>query len=145
MWCSFPQRENPAVPGPGHVAYTLAVSGVTTASGSQEFSTLVAYTTSRPWTSPTCPLGVFLFDAQAAASLGQARAFVMDLRRLAAVPVTVDWFPRLDHRPGGGGGGVLGHLAKSQQPQYLQVAETLLTRRSEIAERLGPLWPGGRR
>lgn len=142
MWCSFPQRENPAVPGPGHVAYTLAVSGVTTASGSQEFSTLVAYTTSRPWTSPTCPLGVFLFDAQAAASLGQARAFVMDLRRLAAVPVTVDWFPRLDHRPGGG---VLGHMAKSQQRQYLQVAETLLTRRSEIAERLGPLWPGGRR
>jgi hypothetical protein len=84
---------------------------------------------------------VFLFDRQAATSLGQARAFVMDLRRLAALPVSLEWFPRLDQP----NSGILGHMPKSRQRQYLQVVEDLLMRRSEIIERLGPLWPSGRR
>jgi len=65
----------------------------------------------------------------------------MDLRRLAAVPVTSEWFPRLDQP----GGGVQGHIPKKQQQLYLQVVEDLLTRRPELIERLGPGWPGERR
>jgi hypothetical protein len=35
-------------------------------------------------------------------------------------------------------------MPKDQQRRYLQVAEVLLTRRPELVERLGPLWPGSR-
>jgi hypothetical protein len=133
VWCAFPQREHPARPGPGeHIAYTLGISGTA------DFTALVAYTSSQPWPEPTRPPGVFVFDQPAAAGLGQARAFVMDLRRLAAVPVTPAWFPRL----GQPGGGVLGHMPKHRQRQYLDIAEQLLTRRPDLIERLGPLWPG---
>jgi len=138
VWCAFPERENPARPGPGeHIGYVLAVSGVPPVT----ITALVAFTTSQPWTSPSRPLGLFVFDRQAAVALGQGRAFVMDLRRLAAVPVTSEWFPRLDQV----GGGAQGHIPKRQQRLYLQVVEDLLTRRPELIERLGPNWPGGRR
>ena len=128
-------------PGPAHLAYVLAVSSPTATGRGDAISCLVGYTTSQPWLSPARPLGVFVFDRQAATGLGQTRGFVMDLRRLAAVPVTRAWFPRLDET----GGGVRGHMPKRQQLQYLQVVEELLTRRSEIIERLGPLWPADRR
>jgi len=108
-----------------------------TATGGQRFSALVAYTTSQPRRSPTAPLGVFSFDRTEAARFGQSRAFVMDLRRLAAVPVTTRWFPRLEQS----GRGIVGHMPKSEQRRFLRVAEDLLTRRPESIERLGPLWP----
>ena len=73
----------------------------------------------RPWPGAAPPLGVFAFNQQDAANLGQTRAFVMDLRRLAALPVTPVWFPGLD------------------QPEKGV--------RPAIVERLGPAWPGGRR
>jgi hypothetical protein len=140
VWCAFPEREDPARPGPGeHIGYVLAVSGVV--GPPVAITALVAFTTSQPWTSPTRPPGLFVFDRQAAVALGQGRAFVMDLRRLAAVPVTLEWFPRLDQP----GGGVKGHIPKKQQRLYLQVVEDLLTRRPELIERLGPNWPGERR
>lgn len=141
VWCAFPEHENPVQPGPLHLAYALAVSSSATTGGRQEVSVLLAYTTTRPWLDPTRPRGVFVFDRQEAARLGQTRAFVMDLRRLAAVPVTPLWFPRLDQA----GSGVQGRMPKQQQRQYLQIVEYLLTRRPEIIERLGPLWPGTRR
>jgi hypothetical protein len=141
VWCVFPERENPARPGPLHLAYTLAVSGAATPAASHEFSALTAYTTSQPRPHPALPPGVFVFDQQTAASFGQGRAFVMDLRRLALVPVTPEWFPRLDQP----GNGIQGRVPKRQERQPWRVAEDLLTRRSEIVERLGPLWPGGRR
>ena len=140
MWCVFPERERPAHPGPGeHIGYALAVAG--SVNPPVAFTALIAYTMSQPWTQPTRPLGLFVFDRRTAADLGQGRAFVMDLRRLAAVPVTSAWFPRLDQP----GGGVQGHMPKHRQRQYLRVVEDLLTRRPELVERLGPLWPGTRR
>ena len=118
-------------------AYTLAVSGVATPGGGQEFTALAAYTTSRSWPGSTLPLGVVAFNQQAAANLGQARAFIMDLRRLAALPLTSEWFPWLDQP----GRGVQGHMPKRQQLRYAQDQR----RHPEIVERLGPRWPGGRR
>jgi hypothetical protein len=127
-------RENPARPGPLHLAYTLAVSGVT---GSSQLSALCAYTTSQPWPGGAMPLGVRAFDRQEAATLGQARPFVMDLRRLAFVPIAPAWFPptRLARRrhsgPRAEGATTPAHADRNRASD----------RRSELVEKLGPLWP----
>ena len=137
---AFPERENSARPGPAHIAYTLAISAVATPTGAQAFTALMVYTTSQPWRHSTLPPGVFVFDQQMAAGLGQGRGFVMDLRRMAAVPITPEWFPRLgepDH-------GARGHAPKRQQREYWRIALDLLSRHHEIIERLGPRWPAGR-
>ncbi len=137
VWCAFPERENPTRPGPLRLGYALAVSGTTGAP-----SALIGYTTSQKWPPDvTPPLGVFPFDQEAAANFGQARAFVMDLRRVAFVPVTQAWFPRLDQP----GHGIHGHAPKGPQRRFRQAATDLLTRHGEIVQRLGPLWPGGQR
>ncbi len=134
VWSAFPERENPARPGPLHLAYTLAVSGV---AGGSLLSALCAYTTSQPWPGGAIPLGVRAFDRQEAAGLGQARPFVMDLRRLAFVPIAPAWFPQLDTP----GAGIQGHATKALQRSLMQTTTELLIRRSELVERLGPLWP----
>jgi hypothetical protein len=141
VWCAFPQHEAPAQPGPRHLGYTVAVFGATSPGAGHDFSALVAYTTSQPWTQAVCPPGVFVFDRQTAVGFGQARAFVLDLRRLAFVPITPAWFPWLDQP----GGDIQGRASAHWQQQLKQTAENLLTRRPEVIERLGPLWPGGRR
>jgi hypothetical protein len=61
----------------------------------------------------------------------------LDLRRLAYVPVTPDWFPQL----GQPGSVIQGHAPNALQRQLMQIAAELLTRRGELVERLGPLWP----
>lgn len=139
VWCAFPQREAPARPGPQHLAYALVVSDPV--SGTQG-ALLAAYTTSRPWPADAAPpLGVFRFDRQQAVALGQARAFVLDARRIAYVPITPEWFPRL----GQPGLCVQGRAPKALQRSIWEVAEDLLTRHAELVEKLGPLWPGRRR
>jgi hypothetical protein len=60
----------------------------------------------------------------------------MDLRRVAAVPVTPAWFPRLAQA----GGGVVGSMPKALQRRYSLIVEDLFTRHPEIVERLGPSW-----
>jgi len=98
---------------------------------------LAAYTTSRPWPANAAPpLGVYRFDRQEAAALGQARAFVLDARRIAYLPITPLWFPHLGHP----GGGVQGRAPKPLQRSIWTVAEDLLTRHAELVEKLGPLW-----
>lgn len=138
VWCAFPQHENPTRPGPPHVGYAVAVFG---GAAPDSFFALIAYTTSQPWPGTSHPPGVYAFDRQEAASFGQGRAFVLDLRRLALVPVTAAWFPQV----GQPGGGVQGRASAAWSRQLKQAAEDLLTRRPEIVERLGQLWPGSRR
>jgi hypothetical protein len=134
IWCAFPERENPARPGPRHLAYALIVYNATaTMSG----SIIAAYTTSRPWSDGIAqPRGLFRFDRQEAAALGQARAFVLDTRRLAYVPINARWFPHLD-RPDRG---VQGRAPQHLRQRIWREAEELITRRTELIERLGPLW-----
>lgn len=110
-------------------------------SGNAAAVALIAYTTSQPWMAGVRPLGVEVFDQREAADLGQSRAFVMDLRRLAAVPIDKAWFPRLNQP----GAGVLGRMPRRRQRTYLQIAEELLTRQPAHIDRLGPLWPDSRR
>jgi hypothetical protein len=79
---------------------------------------------------------VVAIDAAEAALFGQARAFRLDLRRLAFVPVTPAWFPELERD----GHGVLGRAGKALR-LTLQAELTTVQRRSpEMLQRLGPLW-----
>ena len=130
MWCAFPEREVPLRPGPLHVAYTLAVAAV---SGS--YGVMAAYTTSQPW-SGALPQGVIAFDSAEAANLGQARAFVLDLRRLAYLPLTAAWFPRV----GEDGAGVLGRAPNVLRDRVNVMVTELAKRRPESLSRSGPLW-----
>ena len=80
VWCAFREREAPLRPGPIHVAYTLAVAVV-----GEGYGVMTAYITGQPWAG-ALPQGVTAFDGREAAVLGQARAFVLDLRRTAYLP-----------------------------------------------------------
>ena len=117
-------------PGPLHVAYTLAVAAV--AGG---YGVVTAYTTSQPWAEALLPHGVIAFDSAEAASLGQARAFVLDLRRLAYLPLTAAWFPRVGEE----GAGVLGRAPKALRDRVNAMTTELVKRRPEILSRSGPL------
>jgi hypothetical protein len=130
VWCAFPEREAPLRPGPLHVAYTLAVAAV--AGG---YGVMTAYTTSQPWAG-ALPQGVIVFDSAEAAGLGQARAFLLDLRRLAYLPLTATWFPRLAEE----GAGVLGRAPKALRDRVNTMATDLVKRRPETLSRGGPLW-----
>jgi hypothetical protein len=131
VWCAFPEREAALRPGPLHVAYTLAVGAV--AGG---YGAMAAYTTSQPW-GGALPPGVIAFVSEEAASLGQARAFVLDLRRLAYLPLTPTWFPRV----GETGAGVLGRGPKALRDRVNAIVTELVKRRPETLSRSGPLWP----
>lgn len=96
---------------------------------------MTAYTTSQPW-SGAPPHGVIAFDSTEAASLGQARAFVLDLRRLAYLPLTATWFPRAGEE----GAGVLGRAPKVLRDRVNAIATELAKRRPETLIRSGPLW-----
>ena len=127
VWVNFPQREAPITPGPRHIAYSIAVTGQ-----GRAYQGMLAYTTSKPWPG-ALPEGVRRFSEQQAKSLGQERAFVLDLRRIAWIPITEAWFPYLnapDH-------GIVG-----QAPDGLRRALSAEVRNLyEHLERLGPLWP----
>lgn len=82
----FPTDERPRAPGLPHICYTIGTTGALA---------VVAYTTSRPWPAATpLPYGVRVFGAEEARRLDQ-RPFVLDLRRLTKLPLTVAWFPAL--------------------------------------------------
>lgn len=136
VWCAFPQHENPARPGPEHVSLTLVATRAISVAGTPHTTLLLAYTSSRPWSGPVPP-GVFQIDRAAASGMGQQRGFVIDARRLAFVPLTARWFPRLDQP----GHGILGRAPKSLRRDVEEMAIRLLGRQTESVERLGPLWP----
>lgn len=117
-------------PGPLHVAYTLAVAAVVGGHG-----VMAAYTTSQPWAG-ALPQGVIAFDSAEAAVLGQARAFVLDLRRLAYLPLTTAWFPRVAEE----GAGVLSRAPKALRDRVNAMTTELAKRRPETLSRSGPLW-----
>jgi hypothetical protein len=132
VWYAFPEREAPLRPGPLHVAYTLAVAAVAGGHG-----VMAAYTI-QPWAG-ALPQGVIAFDSAEAAGLGQARAFVLDLRRLAYLPLTAAWFPRVAEE----GAGVLGRAPKALRARVNAMTTELAKRRPETLSRSGPLWGPG--
>jgi hypothetical protein len=129
VWCAFPEWEAPLRPGPLHVAYTIGIGGTPARP-----MAIVAYTTSQSWDGVTPP-GVLMFNAADAAQLGQARPFVLDLRRMAYLSLTTIWFPRLEEP----GAGVLGRAPKALRGRLDAIALELATRRPEVLTTLGPL------
>ena len=134
VWCAFPQSETPLHPGPEHVAYVMAVSGHPTG-----FTSRVAYTSSQPWVGAVPP-GVRIFNLAQAIEMGQDKPFVLQQRRVAHLPVTPQWFPRLAHD----GQGILGAAPEALQKALLREAVDFFRRRSELVEHLGPRRPGER-
>ena len=130
VWCSYPKWEHPLDPGPRHVGYILAAFA---RAGSPV--AMVAYTTSRRWPG-TVPLAVYPITAEEAAPMGQAKAFVIDARRIAFIPVTEIWFPDLTHPNRGCVGGAPHQLRARIQADM----ERLFKRSPANLERLGNLW-----
>ena len=135
VWSNYPQRETPARPGPRHVGYVAASVGV---SGSAVV--WLANTTSQPWTGPR-PSGVYSVDRDAAAGMGQSRSFTLDLRRVAVVPVAVEWFPDLDAPAHG----IVGRAPAALRAVYEAALTGLVRRYPQNIERLGPPTPRPRR
>jgi hypothetical protein len=96
----------------------------------------VAYTTSQIQPDPL-PQSVIRFDAPLAAEMGHAKPFLLNVGRIAAIPINSAYFPYLDQP----GRGVIGRAPKSVQTAIQEAAKDILTRRPEVVERLGPLWP----
>ena len=101
---------------------------------------MVGYTTSQPWSGPKPP-GVREFGVDEAKSLGQDRAFTLDLRRLAFLPVPEEWFPYL-RRPGKG---IVGRADRTLRQELEAPLLSILKLRPETIERLGPLWSSSSR
>ena len=127
VWTNSPFGQPAEVrdrPGPvPHIAYHL---------GSQRALILLAYTSSGAWRGGGLgvPAGVVVFDAEAAAAVNQ-RAFHLDLRILAYVALTADWFPRLgapDH-------GVIAVASKAVQLRILDAGRALAGRRETVEVR----------
>jgi len=97
---------------------------------------MLAYTTSQPWVGPKPP-GVRSFTRAEAAGMGQDKPFTVDLRRMAFVPVTREWFPLLntaDH-------GVVGRAPKQLRQELEATAMQIFSRHPQNVEQFGPLWP----
>ena len=148
VWCAFPEYERPTRPGPRHIGFVLGVSGVSAvtpglggagvSTATPAYAVMAAYTTSQRWPEEQgVPKGVFPIDAERAAAMGQRRAFTIDARRIAFVPLIPAWFPDL----GQPGAGKVGTAPRSLFQQVMDTANELVTRHSDVLERLGPLWP----
>jgi hypothetical protein len=143
VWCAFPESEHPATPSRHlHICYALAVTGAVSATPSvPAYRSIVAYTTSQPWPYEAEREGLVAFSAEQAAGLGQRRAFWLYLWRVAHLPVTPAWFPRMSDP----GGGVVGRVPLQLRRELESRTGEVFRRYASEAEHLGPLRPPPRR
>jgi len=131
VWCAFPEREHPARPSRHlHVCYVLAVA---------PDQAIVAYTTSQPMPHAAGRPGVIHFSAERAAALGQLRPFWLHLWRVARLPVTSGWFPRLSDPASM----VIGSVTPAMRRELETKTKEVFTRHDRETEQLGPLRPRG--
>lgn len=131
VWCAFPEREHPARPSRRlHVGYTLAVS---------PDQAIVAYTTSQPLRHVAARPGVIHFSAEQAAEFGQMRPFWLHLWRVARLPVTPAWFPRLPDPASM----VVGSVPMTLRRELEAKTKAIFSRHRTETEQLGPLLPRG--
>ena len=133
VWAAFPTDQAPAHPGLRHVVYVLQVAALQPTG----FSAIVAYTTSSgaQFTGQQ-PAGLHSFSAAEAAALGQGKAFRLDLKRLAHLPVTPAWFPEISQA----GRGILRRAPRLLRDRLIEDLERMLATRPELISRMGPLW-----
>ena len=134
VWCNYPQHENSVAPGPRHVGY-VAIATEGSIRGS-DYAAILAYTSSQTWSGPTPP-GVRRFSRDEAQTVGQQRPFHIDLRRSAFVPITAEWFPRLNEADRG----VIGRAPQKLVKELEATLRRIYEHSPQNIERLGPLWP----
>jgi len=94
-----------------------------------------------PWPHDAEREGLVAFSAEQAATFGQQWAFWLYLWRVAHLPVTPDWFPRLSAP----GGGVVGSVTPALRRELEAKTSRVFSRRAADTEHLGPLRPTLRR
>lgn len=130
VWTNFPRREEPDTPSvERHIALCLRRFR----HREKGYALVTVYTTSRPRGDRPKAKGEIEITAERAAEYGQTNAFRIDVRRVAALPVNLDFFPDLE-KPGHGVQGHSAHLADAAERLLARlVAET-----PELIEFLGP-------
>ena len=89
--CMFPFRETP---GPGSSSHIVLVSTMATVGATR--AAIVFYTTSRTqFEGLRRPRHLIHVDEAGSLRLGQAKAFDIDVTRLALLPITAAYFPEL--------------------------------------------------
>lgn len=103
---------------------------------------MMAYTSSGSWrgASPRRPLGVVEFDQAEAAKLNQ-RPFHLDLRCLARLPPSAEWFPKWEES----GHGVVAMADPGIRSRILREAERLVRSSPGIIEIRGVARPAAPR
>src|SRR5690554_3449080 len=135
VWCQFPYMEGPLRPGPEeHIGYIADIRGI---SGNAHFTVMSIYTTTTPWEPGVrLPLGVIPVQSAMAQKMNQ-KGFVTDARRVAFIPASRDFFPRLDTPERG-----IVHTASRGFHQLVENTLVQLARRPELVVKLGPDAPG---
>jgi hypothetical protein len=138
VWCRFPYFEAPL--SPGDKERIVYVADVRQRSGRRIFTVMSLYTTTVQWDPALpLPLGVIRVAGAAAAKMNQ-KPFVIDARRIAFVPATEDFFPRLRSPENA----VVYEATKGFRVQVENVLAQL-AKRPDLVQLLGPEDPRHRR
>jgi hypothetical protein len=131
VWCRFPYFEAPL--SPGDKERIVYVADVRQQAGRRIFTVMSLYTTTVPWEpNVPLPLGVIPVSGAAAARMKQ-KPFVVDARRIAFIPGTDEFFPRLNTSEGA----VVYQATKTFRRQVESIL-TELARRPDLLALLGP-------
>lgn len=135
VWCQFPYMEEPLRPGPKeHVGYVADIRQI---AGNPHLTVMSLDPTSVPWApGMRLPPGVIPVEPALAAKMNQ-KGFVMDARKIAFIPLSPAFFPRLTES----GKGIV-HTASERFHQLVQNTLVLLAKRPELVVKLGPDGPG---
>lgn len=134
VWCRFPYFEAPL--SPGDKERIVYVADIRQHAGRQLFTVMSLYTTTAQWErGKPLPLGVIPVAASAAARMNQ-RPFVIDARRIAFVPATADFFPRLQTP----GTAIVYQAAKGFRV-HIENVLAQLANRPDLVQLLGPETP----
>ncbi len=138
VWCRFPYSE--AALAPGDKERIVYVADIREHAQRKVLTVMSLCTTTSQWDPDSpIPLGVIPVAAAAAAEMNQ-KPFVIDARRIAFVPMTEDFFPRLRSSERG----IVHTVTKAFRKEVKNVLAQLAQRR-DLVELLGPHSPGRRR
>jgi len=130
VWTNFPTREEPAAPSVDrHIALCLRRFR----SADKGYALVAVYTTSQSRRDRPKAQGEIEVTAERAVEYGQRSAFRIDVRRVAVLPISPDFFPDLE-KPGHGIQGRSAHLADAAERLLRQI----IAQTPELVEFLGP-------
>jgi len=137
VWCRFPYFEAPL--SPGEKERIVYVADLRQHAGRRIFTVMSLYTTTAEWEpNVPLPLGVIPITGVAAAKMKQ-KPFVIDARRIAFIPSTDEFFPRLQTPEG-----AVVYQATTAFRRHVESILAQLARRPDLLQLLGPHAPGRR-